>query len=509
MLKVLFLSAEVAPFSSIGGLSQVSYFLPRALLSLGVDVRIFTPKYGTLDEAKFSTKMVVEGLRVPTGEDSKKNPRELVCNVKTLTSRTKGEPLVYFLENQEYFEKRANVYGYSDDHVRFGLLSRGALEFMRLGDFVPDVVHLNDWHTAYFVNYFEDTLHNKDPFRSVATVLSVHNLFQGIFDYENASEMDFDDGKGELASFYSDRFYKQNGLKRGVMRADVVNTVSETYAAEILSEEYGRGLHNLFAEVRGKVYGVLNGLDYNEFNPGTDKLIKSNFTARNMKNRLEDKADLQRQFGLKVDPAVPILAFWGRLDWQKGVDLIMETIEFVLAETPAQLVIMGKPGDERYREFFGKLGEQFPGQVGTHLTANFALPRKIAAGADMLLMPSRYEPGGIVAMEALRYGCVPIVRATGGLADMVTDFDPEKNTGNGFVFKKFARESFLVAIVRALEAYKNRRRWEAIVKRAMNMDFSWKNVAGKYLDLYKRAIEFRHEMLQPNPSLAIKQNVLG
>lgn len=498
-LKVLFLSAEVAPFSTVGGLSQVAYFLPRALLKMGVDVRIFTPKYGTINEAKFPTKMVIEGLNVPSGEkenDDPGRPANLICNVKAYGEGKKTEPTVYFLENMEYFEKRANVYGYSDDHIRFGLLSRGALEFIKKEFFVPDLIHVNDWHTAYLVNM----LRSEPQLKKIATLLSIHNLFQGAFDFAHASEMDFDDGKSELAPFFTEQYFKQNPLKRGAIYADVINTVSETYSREIMREEYGWGLDKLFKELRGKLFGVLNGLDYADFNPSTDKLIKKNYSTGSLKNRAENKADLQKEFDLKVDPNVPILAMEGRIDDQKGVDLVTQTISFILDEFPSQFIVMGSPARDDYRNFFEELERKYPGRVGTHLMSNFALPRKIFAGADILLMPSKYEPGGIVAIEALHYGTVPLVRATGGLADSVCD------GVTGFKFNSYSPMAFLCAVARALETYKNKELWQRIVKRAMEADFSWAKAGEKYLDLYDRALKFHHEAALLNPPQAFKQN---
>ncbi len=507
-LKILFVSAEVAPFSSVGGLSQVSYFLPRALLRLGLDVRIFTPKYGTIDEGKFPMKMVKEGLLVPTGEkEATQYPSELVCNVKIFGEVKKSEPTVYFLENMEYYEKRANVYRYADDHIRFGLLSRGALEFMKQDYFVPDVVHANDWHTGYLLNYLRQAYGQSSELKRIAALFSIHNLYQGNFDFEHASEMDFDDGKSSLAPFFSDRFLKQNPLKRGVINADLVNTVSETYAREIMTDEYGRGLQRLFKELRGKFYGVLNGLDYTDFNPATDKIIKKNFNQNSISARSENKADLQREFGLKLEPRTPLLAYWGRMDWQKGIDLMMDTFGFILSEMDIQLIVMGEPSDDKYRAYFTELEKKYPGKVGAHLMANFTLPRRLASGADMFILPSRYEPGGIVAMEAMRYGCVPVVRETGGLGDIVSDYNPGKNTGTGFTFKSFAKENFLVAIVRALETYRNEDAWRRIIRRGMDQDYSWGSVAKKYLDLYNRVVEFRKEALLENPPEAFKQTV--
>jgi starch synthase len=493
-LKVLFVSAEVAPFSTVGGLAQVAYFLPRALSNAGVDVRIFTPKYALIDEKKFPMEMVHEKL----GTDG------LISNVKVYAR--KGEPTVYFLENMEYYEKRANVYGYNDDHVRFALLSKAALEFIKTGEFIPEVIHTNDWHTGYLANYLRTEFQDDPRLNKIALLYSIHNLHQGNFDFAHASEMDFDDGKSPLVSFFDERLIKQNALKRGVIYSDLVNTVSETYAREITTEEFGRGLHNLFKELRGKISGVLNGLDYKEFNPQTDKIIAKNYTAGNLNIRLENKKNLQKEFGFKQDPDVPLVTFWGRLDGQKGIDLIKETIKFLLDEFDIQFIIVG-PAEQHYKDFFLQLEKDYSGRVGTHLMYDPLLPRKLAAGADILLQPSYYEPGGIVVIEAMRYGCVPVVRAVGGLADSVIDFDILRGVGTGFAFKDFNAMSFLVALVRALELYKNKKEWEKLVKRVMAQNFSWDKVAEKYLDLYSRVIKFRREALLPNPPTAFRQTM--
>lgn len=489
-LKVLFVCAEVAPFSSVGGLSQVAYFLTRALKKLGVDARIFTPKYGIIDPSKYPTKVLKSKLKIPTGEETPHNPNKpqyIECSIELYQPPRVNVP-VYFLVNEEYYQKRANVYNYNDDHIRFNLLSKAAIEFVKTGEFVPDVIHANDWHTGYLIDLLRnDPRYKQDPtLEKISTLLSIHNIYQGVFDFANANEMDFDDGKSPLASLFSERLIKQNSLKRGVMYADVVNTVSQTYVQELLSAEYSGGLENLFRELRGKLYGVLNGLDTDDFNPTADEKIKQKFSSNSVSLRADNKQDLQQRFNLKIDPSIPLIAYSGRLDAQKGLDLLTREFEYIVQELGVQLVILGL-GEQGYVEYFSEMEKKYPGLVGTHLMRDFALPRKIFAGADMILFPSKYEPGGIVAIEAMRYGCIPIARATGGLADSVVNYDPRSDTGYGFTFKSFLPEGLLTAVVRAIETYKNPSLWKKIVKRAMIADFSWKKSAQKYIELYQKA----------------------
>ncbi len=508
-LKVLFVSAEVAPISLVGGLSQVSYFLPRSLMKRGVDIRIITPHYGGFDAKKIPLTPVIDHMMVPTGEaKSSSHPKEIECSVKTLADRKSDDPIIYLLENLEYYEHRANVYSYGDDHIRFGLLSRASLEFIKSGEFVPDIVHTNDWHTAYLLNLLRVDCADDPKMKKIAGLLTIHNTFQGNYDFQHAAESEKDDGTGSLAPLYSDRFFKQNALKRGIINADLVNTVSKTYTQELMNEEHGAGLDSLFREMRGKLYGVINGLDYDDFNPKTDRLVRFNYSLSTIGDRYKNKAELQRLFGLKDKPKVPLLALSGRLDAQKGIDLVMKIAERLLSELEVQLIILGPPsGANRaeYRKFFTNLEKKYPGRVGTHLQPDFSLPRQIFAGADMLLMPSKFEPGGIVAVEAMRYGCIPIVRATGGLNDTVRDFNPQNGKGWGFVFEKYSEISLLIAIVRAIETYRNEPAWFQVVKQAMNQDFSWDKTAKDYLDLYDRAVDYRMEAIKPNPPMAFKQ----
>jgi starch synthase len=335
--------------------------------------------------------------------------------------------------------------------------------------------------------------------QKIGLVFSIHNLpYQGPFEYKYASEMDFDDGKSRLVSFFDERLKKQNSMKRGVMYADAVNTVSEKYAQEIMQQEYGEGLDSLFKELRTKIFGILNGLDYEEFNPRRDKIIYKNYSVNDLDKRQENKLDLQRQFNLPEDLKIPILAIEGRLTGQKGIELLEGVMEHLLKEYDIQFIAMGEP-DARARHFLTELEKEFPEKVGTYLMANFTLPRKIFAGADIFLMPSAYEPGGITCIEALRYGCIPVVRCTGGLADIVVDYEPGTDRGIGFSFKNYNQWGFLTAVVRSLETYKDKKAWRGLIKRAMQMDFSWDHSANRYIDLYQRVLKFRQEFLQDNP----------
>ncbi|MBZ9572532.1 glycogen synthase [Patescibacteria group bacterium] len=485
-LKVLFVVAEVYPYASVGGLGMVVFSLSRALKKMGLDVRIFMPKYGLIDKEKYQLKMISKGLKVPTDEEAE-GKNFLICNIKRYSPPIPDVP-IYFLENMEYYEKRSNVYGYSDDPIRFTLLSRGALEFLRQSDWVPDIINCADWHTGALPNYLKTVYSNDSVLAKIKTIFSIHNLaHQGVFDHRFVSELDLDDGKSPISPFFSERLLKQNFMKRGIISSDLVNTVSETYAREILTPEYGEKLEDLLKEVRTKIFGILNGLDYRELNPATDKLISFNFNTSSLKKRVENKIHLQKEFNLEISQDTPVLGMVTRLDEQKGIDLLFPILEILLSEFKTQFVIVGG-GKANYRSFFEEINKKFPKKVGCHLMPDFTLARHIFAGSDLFLVPSKFEPCGITQMETMRYGAIPVVRKTGGLADTVEDFDPKKNSGTGFVFEKFNSYALFASIIRGLETYKYKKIWQSLQKRVMRADFSWGTSAKKYYNLYKRAI---------------------
>ena len=530
-MKILFVAAEVAPFSSIGGLSQVMYFLPRALMKLGHDVRIFTPKYASIDgssgllpanpkllKSLKSLKIETEGLSVPAG-----NNTFLVCNVKSIRLTPK-DPLVYFLENREYYELRANVYQYADDHVRFALLSKGCLEWLLLqkvskvpevpkvskavvtatsdqafdtsdtfGTFgtssgnhwFPDLIHCNDWHTGYLLDMARWDKRYQSVFAKTSLVYTVHNFrHQGNGEFRYLPPEKRDIGREPLPDLLSPKLIESNALVRGIINADMVNTVSKSHAEEVLTREYGEGIDDILREQRKKLTGILNGLDTKELNPAEDPKIKFHYSWQTLSRRTENKLVLQREFSLPKNPTMPVFALSGRMDAQKGIDLVMEALPRLLANYQFQLVVLGG-GAENYRQFFQNLAVSHPDRIGVHLLPNFSLPRKIFAGADVMLMPSKFEPGGIVAMEAMRYGAVPLVRRTGGLGDIITDFDPGTGIGNGLSFREFDPWALYGAMVEALTIYKDWDCWKRLVVNCMRSDYSWDYVAREYDELYR------------------------
>jgi starch synthase len=478
-LRVLFVGSEMWPYASAGGLSRVISYLPQALNRQGVDARVMIPKYGKIDTKKYKFKKIVDQLKVPTGKNDKNSV--LICNV--LSNQQPNEPMTYFLENREYYELRANVYEYADDHVRWGLLQKGVWEFVKTYDeWVPDVIHCHDWHTGLVANFFHQSYQKFEKLEHIKTVFTIHNLgYQAPFDHRFVSELDSDSGQSELPDILAPELAKLNSVRRGILYSDLITTVSPTYAKEILTPEYGEGLDGLLKEVKAKLVGILNGLDYNDYNPLTDINIQQNYKKGEWVSRLQNKLFLQDRFSLNKDLDVPLFGISYRLTSQKGLDLVMEVMETVINEFNAQFVINGD-GDVDYKTFFLEISKKYPQNVGINLNYDEFLPRQIFAGTDFLLHPSKFEPCGIVQMEAMAYGCIPIVRVVGGLADTVVDEE------NGFTFKEFKSSSLLLTMARATEIYKHKEIIYKIRSACMSQDFSWKVAAEKYLRNYKTLV---------------------
>lgn len=483
-LKILFVAAEAAPYAMVGGLGQVLHALPRAMRKRGHDVRVMMPKYGKISMRRYPMQRVTEGLQLmPSGRD----PHGLtVSNV--LTRREKDGSITYFLENMEYYEKRANVYSYADDPVRWMLLSRGTLEFIRRSDWVPDVIVANDWETGFIPNLLATEYADDVVLKNIATVFLIHNMRnQGMFDVHFVQDKDVDLGTTPVPAILDSSVLKLNGMRRGILYADMICAVSPTYAKEILLPELGEKLDKILRKRKARLTGILNGIDMDKYNPATDKLIKHRFSLARPAGRIENKKALQRMFKLPQRSDSFVVGFVGRLDEQKGINLFVQIADAALANLNMQLVLVGT-GEKDFRMFFKKLQERYPEQVGVHLYFDDKLPRHIFAGADAILMPSRFEPMGLVQIEALRYGTIPIARQTGGLADTVTDFDPATGSGTGFVFKPYEPMALLIALIRASEAFRDHKEWATIVHHAMSMDFSWNQSAEQHETLCYKAL---------------------
>jgi starch synthase len=313
-----------------------------------------------------------------------------------------------------------------------------------------------------------------------------------MFEPKFVSEMDFDNGATPIPHFFDPDIAKLNGMRRGIRYADVINTVSPTYAKEILTEEFGEGLDKILNERKSRLFGILNGIDTQQLNPKTDKELAINYSIETVEKRKDNKIVLQKQFGLPSDKDKFIMGMVSRIDGQKGFDLVTQILEPLLENIDFQFIIIGE-GDSGYKAYFEEMKKKYPDKIGIHLSFDSRLPRIFFGGADVVLIPSRFEPSGLVQMEAMRYGCIPIVRKVGGLADSVTDVNLKKSTGTGFVFKDYNPFAFMIAIIRAYELYNQEKEWIKLIKRAMKEDFSWEKSAKEYLKLFEMAFRLHKE----------------
>ena len=475
-MKVLFVASEAAPFIKTGGLADVMGALPKALQALGVEPALVIPNYeGIGADYKNEMETVYEGSVDLSWRNQYMGVKKLVQD---------GIP-VYFIDNEYYF-KREKLYGYDDDAERFAYFAKAALAMLHYIDFKPDVIHTNDWHTGLLGAYLKEDF-MQDPFyQGMKNIYTIHNLkYQGVFGREIVEDV-----LGmPLRLLYNGNIENAgnvNFMKAGMCYADFITTVSPSYAEEITYPYFGEGLEDYVALCAGKISGILNGLDEKEYDPETDPNIPVCFDASNVlvKKPLAKEA-LQRELGLAVNREIPVLAMITRLVEAKGLDLVMHIMD-ELMEEQVQLVVVGT-GDEEYANALRELAWRHPGSVSVNILFNEGLARRVYAGADMFIMPSRYEACGLSQMIAMRYGTIPIVRETGGLKDSVINFDkyttPE---GNGFSFANFNAHELLFTIKRALTCYEEKPLWEKIVSNAMHSDNSWNRSAQAYADLYAR-----------------------
>jgi len=482
-VNVAFVSYEVHPFAKVGGLADVSGALPKALKRMGVDVKLFMPKHGIVDKnaQKFGLgiEKVLEGVDVPFVNGGGK--------VDVYRSHLpKSDVEVYMIWNPEYF-KYESVYDAEDIGRQAIFFSCAVFGVFKALDFKPDVVHANDWQTGLIPVYLKTNLRDDPFFRDTATVYTINNLgYQGVFSREY---LEFAGLPVYLFNIDALEFYGQiNFMKGGILFSNVVNTVSSTYAEEIQTPEYGAKLEGVLKVRSADLYGVLNGIDYEEYNPATDKRIYVNYDVNNLDKKYMNKSRLQEELGLDVRDDLPLVSMINRLVDQKGLDLLMDVADYLMM-LPVQFVLLGT-GDPKYENFFQEFARRYPGRASVNIKFDAELAQKIYAGSDIFLIPSKYEPCGLGQMFSMRYGTIPVVRYTGGLADTVFEYDPVRKEGNGFGFVDYKSSELLKSLAKAVYFYTMRKNdWRRIIVNAMSTDCSWDRSADEYLKLYNIARE--------------------
>lgn len=472
-MKVLYATSEALPFIASGGLGDVAGSLPHALRKRLIGCRVVLPMYDTIKQELKDTMKFITHISVPVAW------RRQYCGI----FEAKHNGVIYYLIDNQYYFKRDTIYGHYDDAERFAFFSRAVLEIIPYIDFKPDIIHCNDWQTALTPVYYSAMYANSPGYENIKTIFTIHNIqYQGVYGKELLEDvLGIPADKASLLEYDG----CINFMKGAIECADKVTTVSPSYADEILDPWYSHGLDSILNERRYKLSGILNGIDTVGYDPATDKCIKANFSADDVSGKKIDKKALQKEMGLPVKPGVPVIGMVTRLVSHKGLDLVKGILDELLATSEMQLVVLGS-GDYEYESYFRWIAEKYPDKVGLRIGFVPDLARKIYAGADMFLMPSKSEPCGLSQMVALRYGTVPIVRETGGLRDSITDCGDGK--GNGFTFKSYNAHDMLDAIRRALTLYYNGD-WNELVLRALNCDFSWGRSANAYIRLYKETLK--------------------
>ena len=477
-MKILFASPEAVPFAKTGGLADVSGALSRTLAQMGHEVSLILPKYRRVDERSFH--LTKAGVRLQVSISQR------VENAEVYVAELAPKFRAFFIRQDAYYD-RDQLYGtpngdFEDNAERFTFFSRSLVEAAVALDLKPDIIHCNDWQTGLCPVYLKTLYRDVPSLKQAASIFTIHNIgYQGLFwQYD----MQITNLGWELFTPQALEFYgKINFLKGGIVFADAVTTVSQKYMEEIQTPEFGSGLDGVLRDRKGDLHGILNGVDYEEWSPLKDPFIKQRYDPSNLQGKSVCKADLQQEYGLPVKEDIPLVGVISRLADQKGFDLITAIMEEMMT-LGLQFVLLGM-GEEKYHLLFERIGKKYPHQAGIKIAFDNALAHKIEAGSDMLLMPSRYEPCGLNQIYSLKYGTVPIVRATGGLDDTIQDFDPMSGEGNGFKFQDYSPSALLKAIQRALQIYRQRAVWKKLMMQGMSADFSWERSAKAYVKIYQ------------------------
>lgn len=476
-MKILFVASEMTPYAKTGGLADVIGSLPQSLSKKGHDIRVFIPKY-EINTDKFPLKKELKNLKILVGNDLKKVDIYSLKDIEGV--------IIYFISCDEFF-KRKGLYGtkqgdYKDNDARFILFAKAVLEAVKKINFCADIYHLHDWQSALVAVYLK-TLYRQDSFFIKAkSIITIHNLaYQGLFEKESLIKAGL-----SLDFFTFDKLEywgKFNFLKAGIVYADWITTVSPSYAYEIQTKEFGYGLEGVLKHRANNISGIINGLDYEYWNPKTDPNLIENYDVNSIKKKIKNKLALQKENGLKIHPNIFLIGMITRLVDQKGLNIVSEIIEELMKEK-IQFVLLGT-GENKYHRLFEELGKKYYTQIGVHLCFDEKMAKRIYAGADAFLMCSYYEPCGLGQLISLRYGTIPIVRKTGGLKDTIKDITQEEQ-GNGFSFKEYSSKSLLETIKRAYCIFnQDKKKWLKIIEVGMQQDFSWQNSAKEYEKLYK------------------------
>jgi len=478
-MNIVFAASECVPFAKTGGLADVVGALPAALAELGHSVTVYLPKYRQTKLA--DAKVLLRSLTIPFDDQYR------FCSV--LDGGKRSGVKFYFIDYPPFFDREA-LYGtpagdYPDNAERFALYCRAVLEASKILG-VPDIFHCHDWQSALIPVLLRTSYADDPVFRGTSTVFTIHNIgYQGVFPADTLPLLML---PWDLFAISKMEYWgKVSFLKGGLIFSNHITTVSKKYSREIQEAEFGFGLEGVLRGRTGAVTGILNGVDYNEWSPEKDKLIVRQYTPELLDGKRECKYDLLRQFGMngtKANVDLPVVGIVSRFAAQKGFDLIAE-IASDLARLPLIVTVLGS-GDKKYQDLFLKLSREFPDKFAVKVAYDNTLAHKIEAGADMFLMPSRYEPSGLNQMYSLKYGTVPIVRATGGLDDSIEPWDAAAGKGTGFKFSSYSGAALLSAIQEALKAFKDQARWKKLMLNGMKQDFSWTASAKEYVKIYER-----------------------
>ncbi|WP_085834094.1 glycogen synthase GlgA [Clostridium merdae] len=473
-MKVLYCTSEALPFAATGGLGDVAGSLPQALRRRLIGCRVVMPLYDDIPQELRDQMHFVTSLSVPVAW------RRQYCGV----FEAKAGGVIYYLIDNQYYFKRPGLYGHYDDAERFAFLSRAALEMLPAIDFKPDIIHSNDWQTAMVPVYFRLFYANNPWYEGIKTIITIHNIqYQGKYGKELIRDVL---GVPESAAQLLEYDDCVNMLKGGIECANWVTTVSPTYANEILDSWFAYGLEGILNSRSWKLSGILNGIDNVHYDPENDATLAAPFSAEDPVGKAENKRALQEQLGLAQDADAPLVAMVTRLVAQKGLDLVRDSFERVMQETNAQFVLLGT-GEYEYECFFRDMQSRYPGRVCAFIGFAPEISRRVYAGCDIFLMPSKSEPCGLSQMIALRYGAIPVVRETGGLKDSIQDSGDGE--GNGFTFQTYDSGDMVYALYRALEGYANQEGWDILVRRAMACDNSWGRSANEYIRLYRELLK--------------------